>query len=68
MIFAANQKGVEVPLLGIVAAFVGDALLISGLAFYAKYKNQHPVWGLVGGMGCIGLVILAALPDRHGMR
>lgn len=48
-------------LLGIVA---GDVLLIIGLCYYAKGKGYTPVLGLLGLLSCIGLLILAVLPDK----
>lgn len=47
--------------LGIIA---GDILLIVGLCFYARAKGHSAVWGLFGLLSCIGLLVLALLPDR----
>ena len=45
-----------------LGAFVGAILLIIGLCFYAK--GYSPVWGLLGLLSCIGLLILAVMPDK----
>ncbi len=50
-----------VMMLGIL---VGDILLIIGLCYYAKGKGYTPVLGLLGLLSCIGLLILAVLPDK----
>jgi hypothetical protein len=47
--------------LGVVA---GDILLIVGLCFYAKAKGYSPFLGLLGLLSCIGLLVLAVLPDK----
>jgi hypothetical protein len=47
--------------LGIVA---GDVLLIVGLCYYAKAKGYSAALGLLGLLSCIGLLILALLPDK----
>lgn len=44
---------------------VGTGLLIVGLAYYATAKGQSAAWCVLGFLGIIGLIILAALPDRH---
>ena len=43
---------------------VGAVLLIIGLGFYAKAKGYSALLGLLGLLSCIGLLILAALPDK----
>jgi len=47
-----------------IISFVGGVLLIVGLAYYAKSKNRHPAWGLLGLLSIIGVIILALLPDK----
>ena len=47
---------------------VGMCLLIWGLALYASAIGHHWAWGFVGLLSIIGLLALAALPDRHGKR
>jgi uncharacterized membrane protein HdeD (DUF308 family) len=42
----------------------GTALLIGGLAMYAKAKGRSPVWGFMGFLSLIGLIGLAMLKDR----
>lgn len=43
---------------------LGTAFLIGGLALYAKAKGHSGWFGLFGLLSCLGLVILALLPDR----
>ena len=45
-------------------SLAGTALLLIGLAYYSKAKGHSPWWGLVGILSCLGILILAALPDR----
>jgi hypothetical protein len=45
-------------------SLVGAVLLIIGLGFYAKAKGYSAVLGLLGLLSCIGLLILAVLPDK----
>ena len=45
-------------------SLVGALLLIIGLGFYAKAKGHSVVWGLLGLLSCIGLLILAIMPDK----
>ena len=57
------------PPVGTIALFelgagVGDILLIVGLCFYAKAKGYSPFLGLLGLLSCIGLLVLAILPDK----
>jgi hypothetical protein len=49
--------------LGRLVLVVGTLLLIGGLAMYAKAKGRSPVWGLMGFLSCIGLIVLALLKD-----
>lgn len=49
---------------GLAVALVGTALLIYGLALYAQAKGQSGWWGLMGLLSCIGLLVLALLPDK----
>jgi len=74
-IFAANliaakakSDGVtpsaSLALLFAAGSLVGALLLIIGLGFYAKAKGYSAVLGLLGLLSCIGLLILAVLPDK----
>ena len=56
------------PLFTMTAMLAGIALLIVGLGYYASAKGHSWVWGLVGMLSIIGLLILAALPDRNLVR
>ena len=48
----------------LVVQVIGSIMLIVGLAYYAKAKGYHGALGFLGVLSCIGLVILAVLPDR----
>lgn len=50
--------------LGAAFLLIGTVLLIIGLCYYAKAKGQPASYGLFGFASCIGLLILALLPDR----
>ena len=45
----------------------GTVMVIVGLAFYAKAKGRNPAWCLVGGISCLGLLIMALLKDKSGV-
>ena len=64
----AKSNGAAPPdslaLLLAAGAFVGAVLLIIGLGFYAKAKGYSALLGLLGLLSCIGLLILAVLPDK----
>jgi hypothetical protein len=62
---AAQQQGGS-PLIGNGISLVGTLLLISGLCFYAIAKGRSPLWGLMGLLSCIGLIVLAILKDESG--
>lgn len=44
---------------------VGIIFFFYGLYNYAKGKGYHGVWGLLGFLTIIGLIILVCFPDRH---
>lgn len=50
--------------LGLTIALIGGVLLIVGLSFYARAKGYHGAWGLLGLLSCLGLLILALMPDK----
>lgn len=50
--------------LGLAVVSVGTLLLVVGFAYYAKAKGHHPAWGIVALLSCVGLFVLAMLPDR----
>jgi hypothetical protein len=60
---AAQQQGAPT-LIGNGLTLVGTILLISGLCFYAIAKGRSPLWGLMGLLSCIGLLVLAVLKDK----
>ncbi len=47
-----------------IGYWVGTALLIVGLGYYAKSKGRDPGWGLVGLFSIIGLLVLICLKDQ----
>ena len=55
-----------IALAGVLAlgSIAGSILLIIGLCYYAKAKGYSAVLGLLGLLSCIGLLILAILPDK----
>lgn len=50
--------------LAAVSFFAGTALLLAGLAMYAKAKGRHPAWCLVAPLSPVGWIILGCLEDR----
>ncbi len=44
--------------------FAGFIMVIIGLCYYAAAKGYTAVLGALGLLSCIGLLILALLPDR----
>jgi MFS family permease len=48
----------------ILGPLLGAVLLIIGLCYYAKGKGYSAALGLLGLLSCIGLLILAVLPDK----
>lgn len=46
-----------------LSALVGTALLLVGLAYYAKAKKRSPWWCLFAFLSCLGLIVLACLKD-----
>jgi hypothetical protein len=46
---------------GIIGSIV---LIIVGLGYYAKSKGYSGGWGFLGLLSCIGLIVLAVLPDK----
>lgn len=51
--------------LGWTVLLIGAAMLIVGLAYYAKAKGYHPAWGLLGLLSLIGFIVLGVMPDRQ---
>jgi hypothetical protein len=43
---------------------LGTVLLIIGLCYYAKAKGYSAVYGCLGLLSCIGLIILAVMKDK----
>lgn len=53
----------ENDIIGVLVVVAGTALLIGGLAMYAKAKGRSPLWGLMGFLSLLGLIFLAILKD-----
>ncbi len=51
-------------LVGVVCSLTGTALLLIGLAYYAKSRGRHPAWCLLAFLSCVGVVCLAFLSDK----
>ena len=47
-----------------VGITVSTILLILGLGYYAKSKGYAGALGLLGLLSCVGLIIVAVLPDK----
>jgi hypothetical protein len=47
-----------------IGSLIGVLLVIVGLRYYAKAKGYSDVFGLLGLLSCVGVVILAVLPDK----
>jgi hypothetical protein len=47
-----------------VGTIAGNVLFIAGLSFYAKAKGYSAALGVLGLLSCIGLLIVAILPDK----
>jgi hypothetical protein len=48
----------------IIGSIAGNILFMTGLGFYAKAKGYSAGLGMLGLVSCIGLLIVAMLPDR----
>ena len=55
--------GIQNEAMNLILVVVGTAMLIAGLAYYAKGKGRTPAWGLMGLFSILGLIVLALLPD-----
>lgn len=61
---AQSQDAPALMIFSTVGIVLAIALLGGGFAFSAMYKGYHPALGLLGFLGCIGLIIIAVLPDK----
>jgi hypothetical protein len=50
---------------GALLSIAGAGLLIAGLCFYARGKGYPMLLGALGLLSCLGLIILAVLPDKR---
>jgi hypothetical protein len=62
---AGETPPAPILLLCLAGSLVGLVLLIIGLSYYAKGKGYSGVLGLLGLLSCIGIIILAVLPDKN---
>ena len=62
--YAMKGESPESNPIAIALLLVGTVLAIIGFGYYAKAKGRSMVWGLVGFLGLIGLVVLALLKDK----
>ena len=63
IILQLASGGIENQGLSLTLGVVGTAMLIAGLAYYAKGKGRNPAWGLMGLLSILGLIVLCLLPD-----
>ena len=57
-VMGQNQAG----FLGWLISLAGTTLVIGGLTFYARMRGRSPVFGLLGLLSCLGLLVLYFLP------
>ena len=48
-----------------VCYILGAVLLVIGLMSVAKYKGRNAAWGLIGMLGCLGLLLMLVLKDMQ---
>jgi hypothetical protein len=58
-----NAPLVTLTCIFVFGSIAGNVLLIAGLSYYAKAKGYSAALGLLGLLSCVGLLILAILPD-----
>jgi uncharacterized membrane protein YhaH (DUF805 family) len=58
-----NSRDDAVVGLGVFIWFIGIALFMTGLAYYAKAKGRSRAWCLMAFFSCLGLIVLACLKD-----
>jgi hypothetical protein len=63
VIVGRDSQDDDVQTLRQLAIFLGFALLIWGLALYAKAKGRSPLWGLLGFAHLLGYIALGLLKD-----
>lgn len=51
--------------IGLILIIVGFIMFIWGCGCYAVGKGYSQFLGILGILSCLGLVILAVLPDKH---
>ncbi len=63
-IIANGAQTAPLALVGSLLFFGGTGVLLVGLTYYARAKGHSAWWGLVGFFSCVGILVLAFLPDR----
>ena len=68
---AELASGRAVPILGVdplyvalIGSVMSTLLLVVALGFYAKAKGQSAFLGLLAVLSCMGLLVVALLPDK----
>jgi hypothetical protein len=63
----ASQPGPQLEArIGALVLLGGTGLMLVGFAYYAMAKGRSPAWCLLAFLSCIGLIILAFLPEESG--
>lgn len=52
------------PVAGAILSVVGTGMVIVGLAFRAKDKGHSGLWGILGFLSFLGVIIVSLLPNR----
>ena len=59
----SSNPNETIALLGSILGLMGIPIFIYGLSMYAKAKGRSWVWGILGFLNLIGLIILYFLKD-----
>jgi hypothetical protein len=60
------QTNEPLGILSVILLIGGTLSTATGFGFYAKAKGRNMLWGSVGFIGLLGLLILSLLKDRSG--
>ena len=63
--FAARTNVPAAGMVGLTLFLVGAGLFLWGCGQYAKGKGYSGLWGALGLLYLVGLVVLFFFPDRH---
>lgn len=64
MLLAGGEQQLNL-LAGLVLTIAGAIAFIWGCMSYARGKGYSPLFGLLGLLYILGLIILALMPDKH---